>query len=362
MVAKQGWGNHNRGVRMKNRVRFYKRFYPGEFQRDLRGIPLIQKKAKLRLSWTCKNPRHLSYLIDRLDTHRDIYIQIVDQKTGKPDRLFLDFDVENKRIKDLWKEAIGHLNRGNMEGFKNTREKIKKTIIKKKLAKEPLEDALALRDYFLEAYNVDSLIFFSGAKGFHLYTPMKPTRYHDYNRTISYFAKRLKDHALPTLDLAVCKDALVRLGRAPYTMNMKTGLYTVLVDPEDDYNRIMEKALNPQPPRVEIPNPGHLQDRIREYDRKLKNLVEFKRERREQETGKRIRPWKGRKIGDLRPLFRKVLGDPDYEGSDYIMYKCPFPDHDDSTPSFSVKRGVWRCFGCNRRGYSWYDFKKQLEG
>jgi DNA primase len=36
-----------------------------------------------------------------------------------------------------------------------------------------------------------------------------------------------------------------------------------------------------------------------------------------------------------------------------IMMRCPFPDHQDSTPSLSAnidKNGCWRCFGCKRKG------------
>lgn len=34
------------------------------------------------------------------------------------------------------------------------------------------------------------------------------------------------------------------------------------------------------------------------------------------------------------------------------MIRCPFPDHDDSTPSFSfdVSKGLFNCFGCGRGG------------
>lgn len=347
--------------KMKGRVRFYKRFYPGKFRRDLRGIPL-QDGKRVRLSWTCKTPQNLAYLVEKLDTHRDIYIQVVNQETRTPDRLFLDFDIEKDKIKNVWKNALERLQAGDVEGFDENRERIKRMIIKRKIAKEPLEDVISLRNYFLEEYDVDSIIFFSGGKGFHIYTPLKLVKYHDYNRALSYFARKLKDNALPTLDLAVCKDALVRLGRAPYTMNMKTGLYMVPVDPDDDYPTIMNRALNPEPEPIRIPAPGRLQDRIVEYDRIVKDLVEWEDERRKQETRKYFNPGKTMKGKDLRLIFKEELGPPTYDRGDYIMYRCPFPDHDDSNPSFSVMRGLWKCFGCNRRGFSWDDFIRQIKG
>lgn len=37
---------------------------------------------------------------------------------------------------------------------------------------------------------------------------------------------------------------------------------------------------------------------------------------------------------------------------DSYMAHCPFPDHDDSDPSFHVtpSKGLWTCFGCGRAG------------
>lgn len=35
-----------------------------------------------------------------------------------------------------------------------------------------------------------------------------------------------------------------------------------------------------------------------------------------------------------------------------LMARCPFPDHADKHPSFSMHAlsGSWRCFGCHRHG------------
>ena len=45
------------------------------------------------------------------------------------------------------------------------------------------------------------------------------------------------------------------------------------------------------------------------------------------------------------------------------MANCPFPDHDDGTPSFEVKKSGnrWRCYGCNRTGGA-IDFIKIYRG
>jgi DNA primase len=44
--------------------------------------------------------------------------------------------------------------------------------------------------------------------------------------------------------------------------------------------------------------------------------------------------------------------------------RCPFPDHDDGNPSFSVNRetGAWLCFGCRRKGGDAIALVRQLDG
>ena len=55
---------------------------------------------------------------------------------------------------------------------------------------------------------------------------------------------------------------------------------------------------------------------------------------------------------DLRPIAGGEL-----------LARCPFPDHQDRTPSFRVNpaKGVWHCFGC-RRGGSVVDFELWWSG
>ena len=45
------------------------------------------------------------------------------------------------------------------------------------------------------------------------------------------------------------------------------------------------------------------------------------------------------------------------------MVRCPFPDHNDRTPSFEVKKSgdYWKCYGCNRHGGA-IDFVKTYHG
>lgn len=55
---------------------------------------------------------------------------------------------------------------------------------------------------------------------------------------------------------------------------------------------------------------------------------------------------------DQRKLFRQILGTParKYPEKEYVMYHCPFHDHDDKKPSFRVNRNGYYCYGCGRNG------------
>lgn len=49
---------------------------------------------------------------------------------------------------------------------------------------------------------------------------------------------------------------------------------------------------------------------------------------------------------------------------EWLSCCCPFPDHDDRNPSFSVHvlSGAWRCFGCHRKGGDSIDLYRAFTG
>lgn len=58
---------------------------------------------------------------------------------------------------------------------------------------------------------------------------------------------------------------------------------------------------------------------------------------------------------DLGPIVDTVtpfLDRPRLSGSSNLAARCPFPDHDDHSPSFAINiyNGLWKCHGCNRSG------------
>lgn len=94
---------------------------------------------------------------------------------------------------------------------------------------------------------------------------------------------------------------------------------------------------------------------------RVRERFEAREQEREAEAGRDDRPLSDeepltqRTTLDYRSFLAKELGveqveEPDAKGD--VRFRCPFPDHDDSTPSCSmsvVTRGYWgNCFGCGR--------------
>lgn len=80
----------------------------------------------------------------------------------------------------------------------------------------------------------------------------------------------------------------------------------------------------------------------------------------------------GIKIGvDLKAYIEQATGSAFKKSGKGYMCRCPFPDHEDKTPSFSItpQENLWKCFGCGRGGdifefdnlYFGLDFKASVQ-
>ncbi len=59
------------------------------------------------------------------------------------------------------------------------------------------------------------------------------------------------------------------------------------------------------------------------------------------------------KIGvDLKAYIEQATGSAFKKNGKGYICRCPFPDHEDKTPSFIVtpQENLWNCFGCGRGG------------
>lgn len=63
---------------------------------------------------------------------------------------------------------------------------------------------------------------------------------------------------------------------------------------------------------------------------------------------------------DHREFFKDIFRNPEseYPEKEYVMYCCPFPDHEDNSPSFRVHKTGYLCYGCQRKGNYW-EFLKE---
>jgi len=357
------------GIMIKGLLGFYKNWYPYKFKRDLIAIPLNPDVRVFKR--TCRSAESVyKYVVDLgrarsnvglLRAGRDIVLSVVDQITKKPDRIFLDFDMKDKKFDKLAKELQTAIITKNNEILDEIHGKLRDCVFSSKKIRKCFESTITVRDYFKAFHDVETPVFFSGAKGFHLYIPLYPKKHEYYNEALTFLAKTINEVFGAPVDLAVCRDALVRKARIPYTPNMKTGLYCVPVLGDEDLSVVLERSESPGEAvqNFGLPRPSN----------SLEKLVELCEDYVIEEEKTRL---KRRNLvlkkeiivvsdGDLREAFRAILGEPAYSSEDYDQYHCPFPTHDDFNPSFTVWGSYWKCFGCLREGANLERFKKEYE-
>lgn len=356
---------------MKGLQSFYRSFYGHVFYRHFRRPPDFNN-SNFRIQFTVENPKTLFLHVHRNSGNHPCLIHTYDHgsldnlKRRKNnimvfDRVFFDFDVQNDETRKLKKELVKIRSNGlnyKKSLQKKLREKLRNLIINEKISKPAIDDAKDFALKFKETFGKFPLLFFSGCKGCHAYTFFKPTEFKNINLAIPWFAEHVKKaYNYSTLDLSVTHDAMARLSRVPYSKHQLTGLTVVPFLPSDDYEDIMNKSLNPYIENCEIKNSWtdfskHLLkiDEIEYYNSKIQKTTK----KPEMVVGTNF---KGSK--DHRIFFKQIMGTPvrEYPEKDYVMYHCPFHDHDDKKPSFMVHKNGYYCYGCGRNGNYWQFFK-----
>lgn len=360
---------------MKGLQSFYNSFYGPNFFRHFRA-PTDLKNKNIRNPGhqvTVKNARQLSLQIHKRSGTWPCYIHIYNQGTiGNLkrresvkivyDRAYFDFDIDHEQIHQLKKQLVNLRKQGlhyQQEKQNELKEKLRKLIINEKRAEPAINQAKEFSIKFQEYFGAYPLLFFSGCKGCHAYTFFNRIKNVDINRALLSFAEKMKEtHQYDTMDLSVNKDATARLSRVPYSKHQYSGLTVVPFSIDDSYEAIIEKSLNPvvEPFSREAYYSSfgiYLQrnDKILEHNQKVKET-----ERRASLGGMKM-PVK--KVADHREWFKSILGEPVYKSPNkpYVMYHCPFPDHEDNTPSFMVYPTGYKCHGCGRKG-NYFQFLK----
>lgn len=359
---------------------FYKEFYGPKFVRHFRAPTDLKTKKN-------QNPGNQAIIEDTrklwLHVHKisglwPCYIHIYDhgllgnlnrqdREQMIFDRAFFDFDIHHEQSHQIKKELQGLRSHGlkhKQDQQDDLREQLRKLIIYEHIAEPAINEAKDFSIKFKESFGYYPMLFFSGGKGCHAYTFFKPVQKLDMNRALSWFAEKVKQQFnYQTLDESVNKDAISRLSRVPYSKHQYTGLNVVPFTLEDSYGEILEKAINPLVESFKkedyLSSFGkHLQriDPILAYNEKIKEV-----ERKANQTKIKNTSFNGTE--DQREWFKTILGEPTYisPNKPYVMYNCPFPDHEDNKPSFMVHPKGYACKGCGKTG-NYFQFLKDYNG
>ncbi len=351
---------------------FYGEFYGINFFRHFRRLPDFNND-NVRRQFLVKDPKQLYLHVHKNNGFHACMIHVYDhgsyenlngkdRNTLQYDRAFFDFDVTNPEVKKLKKKLIQLRQQGPQykEDLQvELKQQLQGLIINSKIAEPAINEAKNFSRQFKECFGTFPALFFSGCKGAHAYTFFDISKFYNIDAALSWFVKNLKE-SYPTLDLAVVKDATSRLSRVPYSKHQLTDLTVVPFTIDDNYNDIMEKALNPI---VELFNQFDYFSNFNEHLIKLDKILEDNRKIQEVKN-KAILRLNPHKIGnyeniDHRIFFKNVLGEPerDYPNKEYVMYTCPFKDHKDHNPSFRVHKTGYYCYGCQKHG-NYFQFLK----
>jgi hypothetical protein len=348
---------------------FYKNFYGHKFFRYFRR-PLNYERKGIPNQFIVTNAKQLYVHVDRNSGVHPCYLQIYDRglignlKRNNPDKMifdraFFDFDVSNPKVHKV-KKRLRNNEPGNQ---RELQEELRNLIIEDRIAKPAVDEAKDFAIKFEECFKRKPMLFFSGCKGAHAYTFFEPIHQFNMNRALSWFASNVKDvYDYKTLDLAVNKDAQSRVSRIPYSKHQDTGLNVVPFTVGDSYEEIIGKSLHP----VVEPFTGEdYKSSLGEHLETIWPLIEYndKFEEAKIKAAQNLKSNHSSKVDDHKEFFRNILGEPvkEYPDKDYIMYKCPFKDHDDNNPSFMIYKTGYKCYGCNRKG-NYFQFFKDYYG
>jgi len=353
---------------------FYSNFYGDSFRRHFRRIPDFIH-SKIFKQYIVLSPKQLYRHVNKNSGFYPCFISVYDYGSvnnlkGKKkdnlifDRIFFDFDTKDSEAERLKTMLIALRKEGphyKREKQADLKEQLKGRVINNEIPKNAVDDAKIFSKIFKRDFGKEPALFFSGFKGCHTYVFFEPFEPKEINRTVHHFAENVKkSYGLDSMDLSVNKDAMSRVSRIPYSKHQLTDLTVVPFETSDNYNEIVRRAEDPKIQSFNVEN--HLIDfniHLKKIDEILSQYVAIK-----PKTKSNIRfnsqPSKF-KTYDNRLLFKQTIGEPVKEYEHYNMHQCPFPDHEDSKPSFMVHSKGYNCYGCNRKGNYW-QFLKDYNG
>ena len=258
------------------------------------------------------------------------------------DRLFFDFDLEDKTYKEL-----------------SSSESAREMLFKSNILEKPFDEVSKVYDFMVDN-NMKPYILFSGSKGFHCLQFFNPIYLKNINTISMEYANTFANELnLKTIDFSVNKDAHKRKSRLPYSRHNFTDLFTIPIDINMDIEEILYESLNPTIQDFKIADYiiNGFSDNLINIDSEISSLLEKQKQIREEK--RKIK----RKIRSQNPHYSKIdFSEIDFRNmvldiaSDYFVksmdkydiYNCPF--HQDNHHSAGCYDKRFYCSSC---GESW---------
>lgn len=360
-----------------SKKQFYMNFYNNQLLRDViflksnpnakyttespylpynKNIDFKKSIMNFLIKYTNPSAKNHGALFSQLTYYKTIGdLRVKDESERYSNCLFFDFDVDAVELHDLKTEikiAYGDLT--GKDSFKRIAEiqkEYQQILFTTDILEKPFADAKKLCDFF-KSNNIPCYTVFSGSKGIHCYiffNECKLLNYSDISYKLATSYKSALD--LPTLDLAVNKDAIARKSRVIYSKHETSNLFTTPFNIEtDSIADVLEKSRKQRIEPFDLSDyviaddnfVGVLKSIDAEITAKNEIIVAEKKKWNTAISGGKISDAEKDEIfSDMRILLKLILGEPVREFKNYNSYKCPF--HDDNSPSARVYKNNFLC-------------------
>lgn len=309
----------------------------GRFPKDIENKTYPQRTMQNILSERVKYQTRLFYSIS-IKTDDNIRLS---------DRLFFDFDLENKAYKDLKSSSDA-----------------RDMLFNSNILETPFNEVSMVYDY-LSDNNFKPYVICTASKGFHLYCFFEPCQIENINIISMKYAETMKSELnLKSIDFAVNKDAHKRKARLPYSRHNKTDLFTIPCNVDDDITDILSDSLNPSIHDFKMSDyiMKGFSESLTETDKEVSHLLQLKQQRMKKERELKRKANKDvvchKQIDlsaiNMRELVKDIASDYFVKSqSNYDIYNCPF--HNDTHHSCGCYKERFYCSACGK-SWNYYDF------
>ena len=308
------------------------------------------------------------------------------------DRLFFDIDKHNKVINGF-KHDINELKAKQLNtdtGFNQKRKErlirevqkeYKQYILNTDFLLEPYEQSQQIIQFYHER-GAEPLLIYTGGAGFHLNLFYKPAHLQNIQYIVKSYQQLIskkcnipiddkEDTGKSNLDSAVVDNARNGNQRVPYTVHEKSGVTGFIITSDMTYEDILKHIKHDKAPINEDFQyyahtvPEELNRQILDLDRIANETIQLKKQQEQQKTRRTTSAitthHTGKLPADLRELWELLVKDGMAEPvrdkdhrEHYNRVRCPFPDHEDRTPSAICGPHRFKCFKCCPDGINWY--------